>query len=285
MERACMERDCTERQRTEHAAYDTLIVSAGGMFAPAYVGAVRALEDANLTLPFTNYHGTSAGALICTMAACGLTAAEMMKTISEHSQKTKAPSASDILKIPSDWGALDIEQLLGPLLDSFMEPEETFVTLAKRRGVNLSVHAYNVTQGRLVDFSLQDTPEMSIRQAVCASCCVPLMFKPVMIDGSMYVDGAVSQRTPVHMIKKTKTDIRRALVLDVHETLEGPPRGVWQYIACLTAATSRHIDHFDGTFVTIHVPQGITSLLDLPVDGETLRKVETCGYEALKARR
>ena len=178
------------------------------------------------------------------------------------------PSAADIISVPTDWGALDVTASLGPLLDEFLQPEETFVTLAKRRGVHLSVHAYDMTAGAVADFGIHDTPDMSVRAAVCASCCVPLLFRPVAINGSLFVDGAVAQRTPIHMLSRTGADARATLVLDVVEEVTSGPTDFWDYIQRLTSASGRLSgDTPPCTFVRIEIPMGAPTLLDLPPFG------------------
>ena len=39
-------------------------------------------------------------------------------------------------------------------------------------------------------------------ERVAASCCMPVMFRPVRINGTHYVDGGVLMNLPVHTIRK-----------------------------------------------------------------------------------
>ena len=55
----------------------------------------------------------------------------------------------------------------------------------------LAVSAVEVESGRRVMFGMPDAPSVSIGTAVEASCAIPGVFRPVVVDGSTYVDGGV----------------------------------------------------------------------------------------------
>jgi NTE family protein len=55
----------------------------------------------------------------------------------------------------------------------------------------LSVSAVEVESGRRVMFGMPDAPPVSVGTAVQASCAIPGVFRPVVVNGSSYVDGGV----------------------------------------------------------------------------------------------
>ena len=255
--------------------YDCLVLSAGGTYGAAYVGAIKALEARSAFSRIRRFHGTSAGALVATMAACGLTGAEILSVLELAANEPRP--RPDLSRLGRDFGAMDIECFLKSAFDAFLPAEETFVTLAKRRGVHLSVHAYNVTRRELVDFCLDKTPDANLRQCVSASCCVPFLFSPVVIAGDRHVDGAVAQRTPMHMIVAP----RDTLVLDVRDSARGDPKDVFDYIAALTSAASRWVGPYEGDFVTISVPEDTPGIADLPVTREAFDPLIAAGFDAV----
>lgn len=256
---------------------DTLVLSAGGTYAVAYVGVINCLEKRMMMNNIRNFYGTSAGSLVCSMAACGLTSAEMMQIMEEWGKKCTSPCVTDLMRIPEEWGAVKVRDALGSLLDAYLPPDETFVSLAKRRGSRLSVYAYNVTTSALTEFGINSTPDMDIRDAVLASCCVPFLYSPVTIGGQLYVDGAVTQRTPIHNVPCSKT----ALAIDVTEESICSPSNLWEYFQRLTTGTSRHVGHFDGTFITINLPNNTPSLLEGPFNHSDLKKLADIGTKAV----
>ena len=256
--------------------YDCLVMSAGGTYGATYVGAIRALEARGVRNRIRRVHGTSAGSIVAAMTACGLGSDEMLDVMRiVCSEKRPSP---DLRRLGRTFGCSDIRKFLGKALDAFLPPDATFSTLARTgAGVNLSVHAFNVPERRLVDFGLESTPDADVRDAIAASCCVPLLFQPVVIDGVSYVDGGVAQRTPMHMIVDPKT----ALVLDVRDGKRGEPKDVFEFVAALTSATSRHVGPFAGDFVTIQVPDKTPTIADLPVCPDSVEPLVAAGYAAV----
>jgi predicted acylesterase/phospholipase RssA len=254
--------------------YDCLVMSAGGTYGAAYVGAVRALEARGMMRKIRRIHGTSAGSLVAAMAACGLGSDRMLEVM--ETVCTEPRPSLDLRRLTRHFGVSDVDVFLKSALDSFVPPEATFASLAKTSGINLSVHAYCVTDRKLVDFGLDATPDALVRDAVAASCCVPFLFAPVTIDGKKYVDGAVAQRTPMHMIVNPAD----TLVLDVCSSDRGDPHDVLEFMTVLMTAASRHIGPFTGDFVTIAVPKGTPSLTDLPVPRKSIAPLLKAGYEA-----
>jgi predicted acylesterase/phospholipase RssA len=260
--------------------YESLVLSAGGTHGVAYVGAYKALEARYLTSSIRRFHGTSAGSIVAAMAAYGLTSAEMLRAMETMCASPRPRlKMADFSMLAKDFGTMDVGRYLKPVLDAFLPPAATFVTLAKSRGVSLSVHAYNVCDRSLVDFGLDATPDADIRECIQASCCVPFMFKPVIIGDRMHVDGAVAQRTPMHMV----VDPCKTLVLDVRNDGRGAPQDILQYMSALTSAASRHVGGFAGDFVTVPIPRGAPGLLDLPAPMEAMDALVEAGFSAVDA--
>jgi NTE family protein len=61
----------------------------------------------------------------------------------------------------------------------------------------LHLIATDVETLRRVDFSKTTSPNVPISQAVAASTCIPILFRPVEIDGNHYVDGGVKGQAAI----------------------------------------------------------------------------------------
>lgn len=53
------------------------------------------------------------------------------------------------------------------------------------------VVACDYSTGKRVSFGRQDAPETELAEAVAASCAIPGFYRPVRIDGRLYVDGGI----------------------------------------------------------------------------------------------
>ncbi|WP_373846097.1 patatin-like phospholipase family protein [Bacteroides heparinolyticus] len=63
--------------------------------------------------------------------------------------------------------------------------------------IPMIVTATDLDHGRLVHFHKGD-----IAERVAASCCMPVLFAPVQIDGTYYVDGGVLMNLPVTTLRR-----------------------------------------------------------------------------------
>ncbi len=158
-------------------------LSGGGAKGFAHLGAIKALEERRLKPDIIA--GTSAGALAGVFYADGFHPEEIVdmfkntkfKQFVEFTLPTsglfRARGLQDFIK--KNLRARKFEQLQIP-----------FVAVAT-----------DWEKGKYVEFSEGD----NLVDAVVASCCVPLIFSPIEIDGRHYVDGGVLKNLPASTIK------------------------------------------------------------------------------------
>ncbi len=94
----------------------------------------------------------------------------------------------------------------------------TFKDFFNMTGVDLVVTGTNVSKNRTAYFSVGYTPDFSVAEAVAISMSIPLIFKPVLIDGEvnrsaspeynesyrgLWVDGGMLNNYPIHAFDST----------------------------------------------------------------------------------
>ncbi|MEN8249972.1 MAG: patatin-like phospholipase family protein [Bacteroidota bacterium] len=151
-------------------------LSGGGARGIAHLGVIKALQEAGINPDMIA--GTSAGSIVGGLIAAGYSPDECL----DIATKTKVLS---IFK-PSftRTGLLSIEKLadiLKPYLPS------TFEELA----IPLIVTTTEINEGKVAYF---DKGELI--PTILASSCIPVLFKPVVINGKNYVDGGVLNNLP-----------------------------------------------------------------------------------------
>ena len=177
-----------------------LCLGGGGARGFAHVGAIKAFEEAGFE--FDIVVGTSVGSLVGALYAGGVTADEMMKIGQELDAKAvhngnifRPNDPYKIGKIATDiLGDVTIEQI-------YQKTGRRFGAVA----VDLvSASQEIMTSGRVMD-------------AISASSCVPLFFKPVETeDGKHLVDGGVLNNIPYNVCKMLgATDV---IAVDVNPT-------------------------------------------------------------------
>ena len=82
----------------------------------------------------------------------------------------------------------------------------TFIELSKLTGVNVYVSTTKINDGCNFFFNVNDTPNISVLDAVAASMCIPLISKPVKIDDNYYVDGCITNNLPFDIFDNINHD-------------------------------------------------------------------------------
>jgi NTE family protein len=89
--------------------------------------------------------------------------------------------------------------------------------------------------GDRVVFGRGGTPRTSLASAVAASCAIPGFFRPVPLEGRLYVDGGLHSLSNLDLLAGRRLDMVVAL-----NPMSGPPtRAGWSPMARLTAAMRR----------------------------------------------
>lgn len=154
-----------------------IVLSGGGIRGIAHLGVLKALS--NYGIKFSHISGTSAGSIAGAFFAAGIDPEDGLEIF----LKTKLWR---YLRPAGSLGLINIEKT-DQILRYFF-PEDDFEKLL----IPLTVTAVDFSEGRVVYFE-----KGPLIRAVHASSCIPGIFKPIMIDGKMYVDGGVLNNFPV----------------------------------------------------------------------------------------
>jgi NTE family protein len=199
------------------AAPDVLVLGGGGILGEVWMNAVLAGMaesgfDARRSGAFV---GTSAGSIVATALAAGVRPAARLGRLPEQPPVEAATAASSatrrLLGAAAGLGSLAAAPVATLALSS-AAPGGALVRRAalsrvpqgrmslghlgrevERLGVRwdgrLLVSAVELETGRRVMFGAPGAPEASVGQAVMASCAIPGVFRPLLLDGRSYVDG------------------------------------------------------------------------------------------------
>ena len=179
---------------------------------------------------FDVYVGTSAGALVAALLANGVTPTEMALGLEGSNDRISPPTrwtiyrpnigeaarnllklpellretAWEVMRHPSRLNPLDIMGMLSPLLPSGLFTSDELQRYLRRLfaadGLSdafgelqreLHIVACAIDTGERVVFSRACEAQIPISSAVAASGAIPVLFKPVRIDGVDYVDGGI----------------------------------------------------------------------------------------------
>ncbi len=172
-------------------------LSGGFIKGFAHLGAIQALLEHDIKPDIIS--GVSAGALAGVFYADGNEPYKILDFFSGH----KFQDLTTLL-IPR-VGLFDMKDLI-----DFMKTNLRARTFEELK-ISLIATATDFDHGRSVHFNKGD---LAIR--VAASCCMPVMFKPIKINGTHYVDGGLLMNLPVDAIRKECNKVVSINVCPLH---------------------------------------------------------------------
>lgn len=159
-----------------------LCLSGGGARGIYHIGVLKAIQEKKINIAICS--ATSVGALMASLYFGGVA----IDRIIEIAKDTRwfnfiRPS------LPSK-GLVDLDYLKNILEDKLIS--KTFEQL----DIPCKFTATNLSTGQLVIFEKGD-----IIKPVLASCSVPMLFKPVVINNELYLDGGILMNMPSSIIR------------------------------------------------------------------------------------
>lgn len=159
-----------------------LVLSGGGARGIAHLGVIKALQEIGVTVD--QISGTSAGAIAGALTAAGYSPDESLKLIE---------SSSFMKHLRPAWNRMGLLRI-DTVIDLYRKyiPHDTF------EGLNIPLHvvAVDLNDGEQVVFS-----EGELIRPVLASCCLPGIFEPLLINKRQYVDGGILNNLPIEPIE------------------------------------------------------------------------------------
>ena len=159
-----------------------ITLSGGGARGIAHIGVLKALEEHHIFPEVIS--GVSAGSIIGAFYAAGLTPQQMLKIA-----KSSSLISAFRPRLPFS-GLMDLQYLRDLLKEHI--GEDDFAILKKP--LHVAVSNLNSGKSEILD-------QGSLYDAVTASSSIPLVFKPVTINGQKYVDGGLINNFPSQALR------------------------------------------------------------------------------------
>jgi predicted acylesterase/phospholipase RssA len=186
-----------------------LSFSVGAINGFAHIGVLHALEveyalrGKDLHRCIRGASGASAGAMMALATVLGFRGAELKRFADEQldtvADEFKKPNLVHLYRTGSGMLKPDpIRRVLRAMIERKLGVTDiTFEELGQRLpGMQLWIAAHNIDDLRGELFSVETSPHTSVVEACTASCMVPVIFESVEVDGTMYVDGGISNSLP-----------------------------------------------------------------------------------------
>lgn len=167
------------------------MLGGGGMKGFAHIGVLKALEERGIRPSV--YAGTSIGAMVAAAAVGGMTPDELAR-------RAETLRRRDLFRINHFGMLMDrmrsrsiyLDEPLRALCESLI-PKGTFDELPSP----LLVNTVDIERGTQIVWGLPGLRDVSVQDAVYASCSLPGFFPPGQVDDRVCVDGGVIDNLPV----------------------------------------------------------------------------------------
>jgi predicted acylesterase/phospholipase RssA len=182
--------------------YKKLVISGGGPKGLAILGALHFIYENNGLNNIEEYWGTSIGGVICLLLLIGYTPFDafhkffIMQDITQPSLDLKKMFEASGL-CPIEIFGDKIRHLIQEKMGSSCNP--TFADIYNKFGKRLNIIGANTTTQSGECFNLENTPNMSIIDAIEITCDLPLIFTKKVYNNNVYVDGGLINMYPINL--------------------------------------------------------------------------------------
>jgi NTE family protein len=189
---------------------DTLCFSAGSIYGLSYITALQFLIKNNyFNLDKINtYVGTSIGSIISFLLIIGYHPDELYIFFKNFDIKEIEPDINIDL-IFENYGFDNFNKIID-LLKILSErkiklKQFTFYDLFILTKKKFIINATNFNKGEELIMDYEKTPNLCIFKAISMSCCIPLIYTPILYENNYYLDGSLSNNILINICNPETT--------------------------------------------------------------------------------
>lgn len=249
-----------ETEMIDDTSYDIkhLVISGGGTYGLAAYGALRELHKHGKwdLQNIQSCHGTSIGTCILLMVLFGYDWETLDKFLIDRPWKHVFNfDWSHFLSIYDNCGVFTLDnfkQAWEPLfLGADLSIHLTLKELYDKTKIDFFIYSAEINGFELASFSHKTHPSMKLLEACYCSCSLPILFKPLSIEGKYYVDGGIFLNYPIQQClelsgahKKEVLGIRKVTIHnDKHQM--NSETNLMEYILLLVRNMLNNIKHVE----------------------------------------
>lgn len=189
-----------------------LVLSSGGSLGIAYLGLHKIIEECYDISNIETILGVSAGSIYGMLMIIGYSYEEIYDILYNLNFKEYFNINIDsILNLKEKKGLDSIEKMIDKIKELISKKLDnvniTFKELYEKFNKSLLIGATNITFYRFEIFGYDNYPDMSVIEAIKISCCIPLIFEPIILNNNVYVDGGLFNPYPIDFFDKDTLNV------------------------------------------------------------------------------
>ncbi len=222
-----------------------IVLTGGGLRTLAHFGVLEVLEKKGLLKNVKEWVGISAGALVGFSFMLGYTHEEAKQVVLEFDFSYLQNAHPELVFDFFSRYGVDTGERIQAFLDSLLRIKGIPLDITFKQwsvkypqASTLRCYACDLNTGKMKEFSLEKTPDISITFALRTSMCLPLYFIPIKDPetGHLLVDGGTIQNYPMNYLteeeKKSALGISFRYTHKKEETIEDFPDFLNQIYNC-----------------------------------------------------
>jgi NTE family protein len=223
--------------------------SGGGMLGMSYLGVIHYLQLEKHVDNIRFVSGASIGSMFALVLALNVPCDKVLEYITKHiaTEDFFKIDGKRLLDIIDHKGVDDGERFITPLRwmlqDVFDTSDVSFLEFTKKTGRDLVICATCIESGDPFYFSVNTTPTVHVLDAIRASIAIPLLAKPVQINGQHFVDGGIVRNHPVDVFGNPPPVSCLAIkCTSPMKQIQTMPENIFAYVVRLMDAMFLHYD-------------------------------------------
>lgn len=254
-----------------------LSLAGGGIKGVAHIGAIKALEEANIKFDYIS--GTSSGSIVATLYASGYTTDEMFEIFKKYVKEINYVDGKNIRKLAKN--IITGKGITIDGLNSGYKIKSLVSEVCAKKGINninqirkpLLIPAVNIYNEEVYVFSnnvlgnkLDDVKyinSVDIGTAVQASCSYPGIFSPCKYENELLIDGGITENLPWRETKRAGADKVLSIVF-TSKTPKSCCRNVFEVVNKSFSILCHELSKYewDGTDYLLKIKTNTIGLLD-----------------------
>lgn len=181
-----------------------IVISGGSIWGFAAFGILHeAISSGFLNMDdILSLYTTSAGSIIGVMMSLKIDHTILKDyLVSRHWEDVCKKSLSSVLEIYDNKGIIQktfFDNMFSPLLKSVdLDTDITMIDLYNYNKIDIHIYVTELNSFALLDISHKTHPNWLVIDAIYASCTIPILFSPIIIENKCYIDGGFFLNYPI----------------------------------------------------------------------------------------